>query len=223
MRPLIPEDAAARLHENERKVILALDGRGAATTQELSAETGLAKDAVEKASAWAETKGVVSFREEVSRSFNLTEEGRKYAEEGLPETRLLALVAGGNNEISTLKEKLPSLNIALVWISRNRWATIQKGRLDLTTEGLTAKDQETLDERLLSCLKDSAFDESLDDETEARLEQLVKRNLVDISESIERWVELTEVGEALIPAVKKVRETLIITGSRARAAFCTNS
>ena len=206
-----PDDTVARLHENERKVLLALEGRGAATTQELSSETGLAKDAVEKASAWAETKGVVSFREEVSRSFNLTEEGRKYAEEGLPETRLLALVAGGNNEISALKEEFPSLNIALVWVRRNGWATIQKGRLDLTTEGLAAKDQETLDERLLTSLKDSALDESLDDETEARLEQLVKRNLVDISESVERWVELTKAGEALIPAVKKVRETLIIT------------
>jgi len=211
VRPLNSDDAAARLNENERKVILALEGRGAATTQELSAETGLGRDAVEKASAWAETKGVVSFREEVSRSFNLTEEGRRYAEDGLPEKKLLELVAGGSDEISGLKDTLPSLNIALVWVRRNGWATIQKGRLDLTSEGLAAKDLETLDERLLTSLKDSEMDASLDDETEARLERLVKRNLVELSESVERWVELTEAGSDLIPALKRIKETVIIT------------
>ena len=210
MRPLNPEDAAARLHENERKVILALEGRGAATTQELSAETGLAKDAVEKASAWAETKGVVSFREEVSRNFSLTEEGSKYAEDGLPEKKLLELVASGRNEISALKEEFPSLNIALVWVRRNRWATIEKGRLTLTEEGLLAKDEETLDDALLARLKVTSLDNP-DDDSMARLDQFVRRNLVEESETVTRWVELTETGRDLIPAVKRVKETRIIT------------
>ena len=205
-----PEDAAARLHENERKVILALEGRGAATTQELSAETGLAKDAVEKASAWAETKGVVSFREEVSRNFSLTEEGSKYAEDGLPEKKLLELVASGRNEISALKEEFPSLNIALVWLRRNRWATIEKGRLTLTEEGLLAKDEETLDDALLARLKVTSLDNP-DDDSMARLDQFVRRNLVEESETVTRWVELTETGRDLIPAVKRVKETRIIT------------
>ena len=210
MKPLNPEDAAARLHENERKVILALEGRGAATTQELSAETGLAKDAVEKASAWAETKGVVSFREEVSRNFSLTEEGSKYAEDGLPEKKLLELVASGRNEISALKEEFPSLNIALVWVRRNRWATIEKGRLTVTEEGLLAKDEETLDDALLARLKVTSLDNP-DDDSMARLDQFVRRNLVEESETVTRWVELTETGRDLIPAVKRVKETRIIT------------
>jgi phenylalanyl-tRNA synthetase alpha chain len=207
---LNPEDAAARLHENERKVILALEGQGAATTQELSAETGLGRDAVEKASAWAETKGVVSFREEVSRSFNLTEEGRKYAEDGLPEKRLLELVASGRNEISALKEEFSSLNIALVWVRRNGWVTIEKGRLTLTEEGLAAKDEETLDDTLLASLKGTSIDNP-DDDSIARLDQFVRRSLVEESETVTRWVELTEAGRNLIPAVKRVKETLIIT------------
>jgi phenylalanyl-tRNA synthetase alpha chain len=207
---LNPEDAAARLHENERKVLLALEGRGAATTQELSAETGLARDAVEKASAWAETKGVVSFREEVSRSFNLTEEGRKYAEEGLPEKKLLELVASGRNEISALKEEFPSLNIALVWVRRNSWATIETGRLTLTKEGLAAKDEETVDDALLSSLKRTSIDNP-DEDSMARLDQFVRRNLVEESETVTRWVEITEAGRRLIPAVKRVKETRIIT------------
>jgi len=207
---LNPEDAAARLHENERKVILALEGRRAATTQELSAETGLRKDAVEKASAWAETKGAVSFREEVSRSFNLTEEGRKYVEDGLPEKRLLELVAGGSDEISALKDEFPSLSIALVWVKRNGWATIEKGRLTLTEEGLAAKDEETLDDALLASLRGTSLDNP-DDDSMARLDQFVRRNLVEESETVIRWVELTKVGRDLIPAIKRIKETLIIT------------
>ncbi|MFB0557567.1 MAG: hypothetical protein ACETVY_00485, partial [Candidatus Bathyarchaeia archaeon] len=127
MRPVRPGDVASRLHENERKVLLALKGRETATTEELSRSTGLGRDAVEKACAWAETKGVVSFREEVSRFFELTDEGRTYAEEGLPEKRLLGLVIEGENDVSRLKESFPKLNIALVWISRNEWATIENG------------------------------------------------------------------------------------------------
>jgi len=95
-----PREVAERLHENERKVLQALSGVGTATTEELSRLTGLARDAVEKASDWAATKGVVSFREEVSRFFSLTEEGRVYAEKGLPEQNLRNLLVHGPQEIA---------------------------------------------------------------------------------------------------------------------------
>jgi phenylalanyl-tRNA synthetase alpha chain len=208
---LNPEDAASRLHENERKVLLALKGRGAATTQELSAETGLGRDAVEKASAWAETKGVVSFREEVSRSFNLTEEGQTYVDEGLPEKRLLKLVAEGRNEISALKNEFPPLNIALIWVRRNGWATIEKGKLNLTDKGLNVQNMDTPDERILRDVRDESVQESPSDEYRMRLDLLIRRNTINDIEETKRWVEITEAGEALIPALKKVRETLVIT------------
>ncbi|HIH87732.1 TPA: hypothetical protein HA344_00805, partial [Candidatus Bathyarchaeota archaeon] len=94
MRPLNPEEVASRLNENERKLLVALRGGGASSTAVLSQSMGLGRDAVEKASAWAETKGVVSFREEVSRFFKLTTEGQKYADEGLPEKQLIEAAAG---------------------------------------------------------------------------------------------------------------------------------
>jgi phenylalanyl-tRNA synthetase alpha chain len=205
------EDAISRLHENERKVLLALEGRGTATTQELSSETGLGRDAVEKASAWAETKGVVSFREEVSRSFNLTEEGQTYIDDGLPEKRLLEFVAEGRNEISALKNVFPSLNIALVWVRRNGWATIEKGKLNLTDKGLNVQNMDTPDERILRDVRDESVQESPSDEYRMRLDLLIRRNTINDIEETKRWVEITEAGEALIPALKKVRETLVIT------------
>jgi phenylalanyl-tRNA synthetase alpha chain len=225
---LNPEEAAARLHENERKVLLALEGRGAATTQELSAETGLGRDAIEKASAWAETKGVVSFREEVSHTFNLTEEGQAYADEGLPEKRLLKLVADGSDEISTLKKEFPPLNIALVWVRRNGWATIENSKLKLTKKGSEAQKTDSLDERIIRDVKDNSVPERPFNDYANRLELLIRRNTILSIEDTKRWVELTEAGKKLIPAVKKVKESLIITqitpeilqnGSWRRASF----
>jgi len=198
-----PDEVASRLHENERKVLLALKDRETATTEELSRLTGLGRDAVEKACAWAETKGVVSFGEEVSRSFNLTDEGRTYAEEGLPEKRLVDLIASGEDDISELKESFPWLNIALVWISRNKWATIKDGKLELTKEGKEIQGKETLDERILVNLGESPLsDAQLDELTMGRIGLLVRRGLVEREEEVERWVDVTDFGREVTPLVE---------------------
>jgi phenylalanyl-tRNA synthetase alpha chain len=211
VRPLNLDDAAVKLHEHERRVLLALEGRETATTQELSIETSLGRDAVEKASAWAETKGVVTFREEVSKRFNLTEEGRKYAREGLPEKNLVNLVAEGINDIANLKSKLETLSIALIWVRRNGWANINDGKILLSSEGLQVKNKKLADEQLLESLVDGSLDKSIDEETQARLEKLEKRNLVDVTVSRQRWVELTDEGKNLLPVIKKIQTTPIIT------------
>jgi len=207
-----PGDVASRLHENERKVLLALRGRETATTGELSRFTGLGRDAVEKACAWAETKGVVSFREEVSRFFSLTDEGRTYADEGLPEKLLLKLVAAGEGDISKLKESFRLLNIALVWIRRNGWAEIENGRLVLTDGGREAQREETLDERILYKLKGSPLEDAqLDEQFGGRIGILVRRGLVEKTEEAERWVDITEFGEEVVPIIEATGEVEVIT------------
>jgi phenylalanyl-tRNA synthetase alpha chain len=203
---------ASTLHENERKVLLALEDRGAASTEELTSWTGLDRDAVEKACAWAETKGVVSFMEEVSHRYSLTEEGLRYAEEGLPEKRLLRSVAEGRHGIAELKESFDSLDIALVWVRRNGWAIIEDGRLRLTENGSTALDQETADERVIRALKDGPIDgEHVEGALRERLELLLHRKLVRESELVERRVTLTDFGMTVIPIVEKAPEGRVIT------------
>ena len=205
-----PEDVASRLHENERRILLSLKDRGSATTEELSQLTGLSRDAIEKASAWAETKGVVSFREEVSRSFKLTDEGRGYAETGLPEKRLIELVSSGSNEISGLKDGFPELSIALVWVRRNGWANIKNGRLELTEEGRRANKVRSLDETIISSLNEGV-ELNLDDDAEERLTLLVKRGLVEVEEQVERWVGITDLGKEVAPYVEPPGDVKVIT------------
>ena len=121
-----PNEVAARLHENERKVLHALSDGSTATTEKLAELTGLGRDAVEKATDWATTKGVVEFSEEVSRFTALTDEGDVYSNNGLPEQNLRRELADGGKPIGELKKTFENLNIALAWIRRNRWANIDK-------------------------------------------------------------------------------------------------
>jgi len=206
VKPLNPSEVAARLHENERKVLLALRGRDLASTDILSVETELSKDAVEKASSWAETKGVVAFREEVSRSFKLTDEGKVYAEEGLPEKRLLGLVSSGVTGLSKLKEILPEINIALAWCRRRRWINIDKGSISLTAEGESALGQVSPEEAVVKVLLTS--DQAEDSET---VNQMIKRGLVELHETTHRSVEITEFGRTVLPYVESAPELRRVT------------
>ena len=178
-----PREVAERLHENERKVLQALSGRGTATTEELSRLTGLARDAVEKASDWAVTKGVVSFKEEVSQFFSLTDEGSVYVENGLPEQNLRKLLVHGPQEIAKLKQTFENLNIALAWIRRNGWAEIQNGVIQLTEEGKKVGDSS--EERLLRALNKPSpqSGEAFTEDEITVLEQMVKRCLLYTSPS----------------------------------------
>ncbi|MBN2335922.1 phenylalanine--tRNA ligase subunit alpha [Candidatus Bathyarchaeota archaeon] len=206
-----PREVAQQLHENERKVLHALRGRGTATTQELSQLTGLERDAVEKASDWAMTKGVVSFKEEVSQFFSLTDEGNAYARNGLPEQKLRKLLVHGPQEIAGLKQTFENLNIALAWIRRNGWADIQRGVIMLTDEGRKAN--ETTEQRLLEALDRPGPQpgSSFSEEEHRVLDQLFKRKLVERDEETQRFVAITGFGKEVLPELESTESARIIT------------
>ncbi|MCK4635180.1 MAG: phenylalanine--tRNA ligase subunit alpha, partial [Candidatus Aenigmarchaeota archaeon] len=60
--------------------------------------------------------------------YELTEEGNKYLEEGLPELNLLK-EAEKNKDIKKLKENVENFNIALQWAKKNGWIRIDKGEI----------------------------------------------------------------------------------------------
>ncbi|MFP3951710.1 MAG: phenylalanine--tRNA ligase subunit alpha [Candidatus Bathyarchaeia archaeon] len=207
-----PEEVAKRLHENEREVLLALADSGSSTTEELRDATGLSKDAVEKACAWAETKRVLNFREEVSHEFSIRREGERYVRLGLPEKRLISLVSRGTRCLSELKDKIENLNIALVWLRRNQWGEINQGKVKLTGEGREACKRRMPEERLLDKLSVSDLRGSeLSEEERELVGTLISRNLVEEREEIERWVEITQFGREVIPFLDETPSRKVIT------------
>lgn len=61
--------------------------------------------------------------------FILTDEGRKYLEEGLPEVNLLAILENGEVELNEARRKVDNFSIALMWAKKNGWAKVEGGRI----------------------------------------------------------------------------------------------
>ncbi|MCD6421443.1 MAG: hypothetical protein J7L17_03430, partial [Thaumarchaeota archaeon] len=77
--------------------------------------------------------------EEIEKTYvKLGEEGRLYAERGLPERRLIEELkkAGGRIELTLLRERLGAkeFNIAMSWARRRGWIEVER-----TSEGVHVK------------------------------------------------------------------------------------
>ncbi|MBS7619878.1 phenylalanine--tRNA ligase subunit alpha [Candidatus Bathyarchaeota archaeon] len=207
-----PESVASELHENERKIISLLKDRGELTVDQLVDETGLSRDAIERACDWSETKGIISVSQKKRREFRLTEEGRQYAREGLPEKRLLQTVGDDGIEIAQLKERFHPLDIALAWVRVNEWGTISGGKLKLTTNGRKALQTQVMDEKILHKLMESPMEEELLDEAaKRRITLMLKRGLVDVSEATDKRVKLTGFGESVALSLEHISDEKLIT------------
>lgn len=212
-----PKLIASSLHENERRIVRILHERRAATVEELGNALGLNRDAVEKACAWAEAKGIIEVERRSRALFQLSDEGALYAEEGLPEKRLIRMAMEGLTEIEALKGVFPLLNIALIWVRRNGWAEIRDGRLELTEEGVKASAAETMDERILKRLRMSPAGEEEMAGLMDRVGLLIRRGLVQRSERVEKVARLTGLGEALTPFLEEVEVIAQLTPEHLRS------
>ncbi|MEM4727408.1 MAG: phenylalanine--tRNA ligase subunit alpha [Candidatus Bathyarchaeia archaeon] len=223
MRPLDPKLMASSLHENERKIMGVLNERKAANFEELSLATDLNRDAVEKACAWAESKGIIEVEKRSRRFFQLSEEGALYAEEGLPEKRLIRMAMEGLTEIEALREAFPLLNIALIWVRRNGWAEVKDGRIELTKEGVEASTEETVDERIIKRLSLSPTGEEELEDLMDRVSLLLRRGLIRSSERVEKVARLTELGITLIPFLEEVEVIAQLTPEHLRTRSWTKA
>jgi len=215
----------AELRENEAKTLLELQkAEGTLTVSEIAEKTGLAHAAVMRAALSLESKNLVKIVEEKIRKVTLNDEGRIYAEVGLPERRLANVLAEMGGE-ATLDEALKAASleknlwaISVGWLNRKGWGRIEKKTRRVR---LLKKPVEGIDEQLLKLLeRDGTVDlESLDKELQKAVELLRGRKIIEIREETLRRLELTEKGwETVKRGIKISREVsqvtpeLIITG-----------
>jgi len=192
------------LRENEQKTLLALQKlNGKANVNQLIEKSGLAHAAVMRAALTLAQKKLVAIHEQKQNIVQLNEEGRLHAQKGLPERRLInSLIELGREapvekaaEKASLEKKF--VPIALGWLHRKGWATLEKKRI-LKTEK-KALPQGT-DERLLSQLgeKGPLRVEELDREMQGAVSILKGRKLLEIMEKTVRELELTDAGWQLV-------------------------
>ncbi|HNU40428.1 MAG TPA: phenylalanine--tRNA ligase subunit alpha, partial [Methanothrix sp.] len=143
---------------------------------------------------------LISVTKSVEESVTLTDEGRKYAEEGLPERALLSFIGSGK-PMSELKD--PVHKIALGWLRKKGWAAIDKGMIRPTGSATKGEDENMLDLLLKGPESKSSLKSNL-------VTDLKNRGLVKLDKSKSWFYEISDAGRARILEIRKLP---VITGS----------
>ncbi|RLG92547.1 MAG: phenylalanine--tRNA ligase subunit alpha [Candidatus Hecatellales archaeon] len=171
------------------------------TVREICETLGLDHSAVMRSILGLEQEGYVQTFELKEASYRLTDEGKSYALEGLPERRVVetVLMLGGE---ATLEDIVKNSNlsedtvkIALGWIVRKGWGKIVREG-DVVKVRVETKPSKGGDEKLLRriLVEGEVKSKNLSQEEEATVNELKKRKLVLEKVFVDRVVRLTENG-----------------------------
>jgi len=213
------------LRENEQKTLLALQHlKGRASVDQLLQASDLAHAAVMRAALTLAQKKLVAVREQKQRVIQLNAEGEQHSQEGLPERRLInaLIMLGGEAPVEKVVEKAQVdkrfVTIALGWLHRKNWATLEKKQALKTEKKAIAQGA---DERLLSLLgeKGSLTVEELDKRLQDAVSILKGRKLLEVAEKTVRELQLTDAGWRLVekgleiaPEISQLTPELIVSG-----------
>lgn len=190
------------LPQRELAVLEAASADEPTPIAELASATGQKPETVTGAAFDLEERGLVSVTEDTVADVELTEEGERYREVGLPEIRLYAaaLDAGADEDPVSMGSVLgdadldgPEVDIALSNYARKGYGEIEHGDLSADPDADPDVDDEA------AALDAIAADDPIDDEVRETLE---RRDLVVVHERTVRSVTLTDDGvDALIAGV----------------------
>ena len=193
-----------RLPERQLAVLEAASATDERTIDEIAAETGLKPETVTGAAFDLRDEGLLAVTETTTAVAELTDEGRAYVADGLPETRLYdaAVDAGADDAAVPLGELIgraalsgSAVDIALANFSRKGFGEIDAGELTVDDDADPAADPEA------TALATLADGEAVADESV--LDRLASRGLVDLAERTTRAVRLTDAGvDALMEGVE---------------------
>jgi len=207
------------LRENEQKTLLALQKlNGRARVGQITEASGLAHAAVMRAALTLAEKKLVTVHEQKQSVIELNEEGKQHAQKGLPERRLInALIElCGEAPVEKVVKKAQLeerfVPIALGWLHRKDWATLQKRERTLKTKKPDVP--QGADEKLLVLVKDKGAltVEELNRELQDAVQVLKGRKLLEVREKSMRELELTDEGLSLVEkGLEVVSETSQLT------------
>lgn len=188
------------LREYERRMLYALKSLGGrASTEQLMVATGLPNTAVMRAALTLADKQLIQSSEKKQTLAILTDEGRDYAYNGLPERKLILALEelGGRASVREVVEKCkinPNFTpITLGWVQKKEWAILDSRTQTLQTR---RKSEEGSDEKLLKVLmrNESSPVEELELELQDAVQILKGRKLLKLIEKSDRTIKLTDEG-----------------------------
>ena len=148
----------SELHIYEKKLLKELEANPDANPEEIAKNTNMDIKSVMSAAGSLASKDIIEVDKEVQKTYSLTEDGMEYAIKGLPERRILNVLAQ-KKEISMKDLASESgldkkeANIALGWLRRKNWAQIDHGVINITDFGKDFVNKRGVDEKVLEHLK----------------------------------------------------------------------
>lgn len=222
------------LRENEIAVLKALDEfAGIAELEAIQQKGKMEHAAAMRAILSLSERGLVHAKEESEIILRLSEEGRGYVRNGLPERRLVeaALRAGGEAKIDelVLELNLPKSLIAptLGWVRKKNWAKIIK-RENVPFISADKTPSISDDEKLLKRISDAREVQfaALDDGEQETAQWLEKRGLVESRQKSRRLITVSDEGRKLLKAglvvlqeVSTLTPDLITSGKWRESSF----
>ena len=199
-----------RLPETQVVLLESASATETKTVAQLADELGEDPAAVTRAAFELEEEGLVDLEEHVAEEFTLTEEGRRYLEEGLPERRLCdaALEAGADESPVAIGRLVGAaglegqgVDIALNNFARKGFGRIEDGEVAVDDEYDPDNDPEP--ETLSAVAEESAgyLDAGV-------LDRLASRGLLERSETTVRSVTLSDDGVTALMGGLDVAETV---------------
>src|SRR6056297_459453 len=196
-------------------VLEAASADEATSVDALAAATELPPETVTGAVFELEDEGLVAVSERVDETVALTDEGREYADETLPEVRLYeaALEAGADDEPVSMGQVIGAsgleggaVDIALSNYARKGYGIIDSGEITADPDAEPDADAEANALAALADVDDAPVD-SVDVDADT-LDQLERRGLLERHESTVREVTLTELAVTELMAGIETAETV---------------
>ena len=180
------------LSSNELKLLKCLK-EGPLSPHEASIKSDLGEKEAMSAASWLRSKGLVDISEDSKIFLFPNDEGKKYAEQGLPERRAVEWL---NQMGESLVDELPlddnEKRVVIGWLKRKKFADLEK-----TEDGLklipTGNVDETPDEGVLVLLSRKAMAE--DEIDKEGLALLKGRQVLSNREEVSRIFALTDAGQ----------------------------
>ena len=203
------------LHVYEKKILKVLEASdGEVSPDEVCKAQNMNIKSVMSAAGSLASKDIINVQKDVEKFAVLTDTGREYAADGLPEGRMLKAL----NEHETIHMKdmagksginPAEVNIGIGWLLKKGWATIDDGNINLTDKGKGDLSLEDKDEQLLKLILKSGelSVEDIPQDLKKSFKNLKKRkNIVKINKKTTHTLKINEMGRKILDMGIEIRE-----------------
>lgn len=199
------------LHLYEKKLLKQLDEDPNLTPDEMAEKLEIPAKAVTSAAGMLASKNIIDMNKNTTDIINLSEEGLDYAENGLPEHRILKALQDYEKEgikevgMEDVTQKAgiikQQMNFAIGTLMRNHWAHIDKGNLKIEPEAITINITQLPEIQFLHYLQEhpNIADNEIPKEYKKIQKQFSKRKgLFNIKTQQDFTFNLTDEGKQII-------------------------